>query len=138
MGQNGPFLGGLEGSKMSFLGPKPTQDPMNNVFEQKKSLGKIFFGPPGPPAAGGPKVVKIVPLGSLTLLKRSGTLYIHGKSRVARPVTPLAKVMTKTRFFGLPWGFWAVFGAGWGREYVVGLKTTKIPQNLKIREKLQR
>ena len=37
MGQNGDFLGGLEGSKMSFLGPKPTQDPMNIVFEQKNS-----------------------------------------------------------------------------------------------------
>ena len=35
---------------MSFLGPKPTQDPMNNVFEQKKFLvEKIFFLPPGPP-----------------------------------------------------------------------------------------
>ena len=55
---------------MSFLGPKPNQDPMNNVFEQKKFLGKNFFsGPPGPPtekifgpgpgrpgrAGGGPK-----------------------------------------------------------------------------------
>ena len=87
--QNGPkwpLVGGLEGSKMSFLGPKPTQDPMNNVFEQKKILGEKFFsGPPGPPTekifgpgqgrpAGGPKVVQIVPLGSLTLLKRSGGL----------------------------------------------------------------
>ena len=34
---------------MSFLGPKPTQDPMNNVFEQKKFLGKKILGPPGPP-----------------------------------------------------------------------------------------
>ena len=63
-------MGGLEGPKMSFLGPKPNQDPMNNVFEQKKFLGKFFFsGPQGPPtekifgpgpgrpgrAGGGPK-----------------------------------------------------------------------------------
>ena len=76
--------GGLEGSKISFLGPKPTQDPMNIVFEQKNSWGKIFFGTPGTPdrkifraragPAGGPKVVQIVPLGSVTLLKRSGGL----------------------------------------------------------------
>ena len=82
-----PF-GGLEGSKMSFLGPKPTQDPMNNVFEQKNLRGKNISGPSGPPTeiifgpgpgpalagpAGGPKVVKIVPLGSLTFLKPHGT-----------------------------------------------------------------
>ena len=33
---------------MSFLGPKPTQDPMNNVFEQKKFLGENFFYPRDP------------------------------------------------------------------------------------------
>ena len=48
-----------------FLGPKPTQDPMNIVFEQKKFLGKIFFRDPRDPrpkifsglgrAGGGPK-----------------------------------------------------------------------------------
>ena len=57
------FLGGLERSKMSFfLGPKPTQDPMNIVFE-KKFLGKNFFRDPRDPrpkkfsgrAGGGPK-----------------------------------------------------------------------------------
>ena len=107
-------MGGLQGAKMSFLGPKPNQDPMNNVFEQNKFLGKNVFrdprdprpkkisdparpGPAGP--TGSPKVVKIVPLGSLTLLKRSGTPMVHGKGGVDRPVTPpLAKVMTKTRF----------------------------------------
>ena len=119
-------MGGLEGSKMSFLGPKPTQDPMNNVFEQKKSLGKFFFRDPRDPRpknfsglaragpAGGPKVVQIVPLGSLTLLKRSGTPMVHGKGGVDRPVTPpLAKVMTKKRFLVFFGGFWAVFRAGW-------------------------
>ena len=34
---------------MSFFGPKPTQDPMNIVFEQKNIWGKKFSGPPGPP-----------------------------------------------------------------------------------------
>ena len=59
---------------------------------------------------------------------------VHVKGGVDWPVTPpLAKIMTKTRFFGLPWGFWAVFGAGWGRDPVVGIKTRKIPQNLKTR-----
>ena len=41
----------------------------------------MLFGPgPGRPgrALGGPKVVQIVPLGSLTLLKRSGTLKNDG------------------------------------------------------------
>ena len=61
---------------------------------------------------------------------------VHGQGGVDRPVTPLAKVMTKTRFFGLPWGFWAVFGAGWAHDYVVRLKTRKNPQNLKMRKKL--
>ena len=105
---------------MSFLGPKPTQDPMNNVFEQKNRWGKNF-GTPGTPdrkifqaragPAGSPKVVKVVPLGSLTLLKRSKHPMVHAKGGVDRPVTPpLAKVMTKTRFlasvgvFGLFWG----------------------------------
>ena len=41
---------------MSFLGPKPTQDPMNIVFQQKNIWGKIFSGPPGPP---GPPIEKI-------------------------------------------------------------------------------
>ena len=106
---------------MSFLGPKPTQDPMNIVFEQKKFLRKIFFRDPrdprpkkfsGPARAGparlpgGPKVVRIVPLGSLTLLKRSGTLKVREKSGVDRPVTPpLAKVMAKTRFLAFLGGF---------------------------------
>ena len=41
--------GGLRGSKISFLGLKPTQDPMNNIFEQKKLVAEKNFGPPGPP-----------------------------------------------------------------------------------------
>ena len=78
-------FGGSRGVQNEFfLGPKPTQDPMNIVFEQKQFLRKIFFGTPGTPdrknfrarpgPAWGPKVVQIVPLGSLTLLKRSGGL----------------------------------------------------------------
>ena len=58
---------------------------MNNIFEQKKILAeKKIFGTPGTPdrknfraragPVGGPKVVQIVPLGSVTLLKRSGGL----------------------------------------------------------------
>ena len=133
---------------MSFLGPKPTQDPMNIVFEQKNSWGKFFSGPLGPPTENifgpgpgrpgqAPKVVKIVPSGSLTILKRSGTPMVHVKGGVDRPVTPpLAKVMTKTRFLAFLGVFWAVFGAGWAHDYVVRLKTRKIPQNLKMRKKI--
>ena len=121
---------------------------MNNVFEQKKFLVEKLFGTPGTPdqknisgpaqpdpagPPGVPKVVKIVPLGSLTLLKRSGTPMVHGKGGVDRSVTPPpAKVMTKTSFFGLFWGVWAVFGAGWARDYVVGVKTGKNGQKLKM------
>ena len=133
---------------MSFLGPKPNQDPMNNVFERKKFLGKIFFrdprdprpkkisdparaGPAGP--TGSPEVFKVVPLGSLTLLKRSKHPMVHGKGGVDRPVTPpLAKVMTKTRFFGLRWGFWPVLGASRPHDPVVLLKTGKNGQKLKM------
>ena len=105
---------------MRFLGPKPTQDPMNIVFEQK-SLGKFFFETPGTPdrkkfgarpgragragLAGGPKVVQIIPLGSLTLLKRSATLkkgIFDTKYYVE--IFCLAKVMPKTRFFWPPAG----------------------------------
>ena len=106
---------------MSFLGPKPNQDPMNNVFEQKNSWGKNFRDPRDPRpkkfsgparAGGGPKVVQIVPLGSLTLLKRSGALKNNGfEYKYYVELFFLAKVMTKTRFFGLPWGFWPVLGA---------------------------
>ena len=122
---------------MSFLGPKPTQDPMNIVFEQKNRWGNFFSGPPteiffwaGP--AGSPKVVKIVPLGSLTLLKRSGTPMVHGKGGVDRPVTPpLAKVMTKTRFFWPALGFLGRFR---GR---LGPRPCSRPQNRQKRPKLK-
>ena len=72
------------------------------------------MGTPGPRPKnfqGSPKVVKIVPLGSLTLLKRSGALKNNGyvyKYYVA--IFYLAKVMPKARFlasvgvFGLFWG----------------------------------
>ena len=47
MGQNGPFWWV---QNEFFLGPTPTQGPMNIVFEQNKLLGqKNIFGPPGPP-----------------------------------------------------------------------------------------
>ena len=63
---------------------------------------------------------------------------VHGKGGVDRPVTPpLAKVMPKTRFFGLRWVFfWPVLGAGWPHDHVVRLKTRKIPQNLKMQKKM--
>ena len=106
---------------MSFLGPKPTQDPMNNVFEQKNLWGKKFFrdprdprpkkfsGPAGP--AGGPKVVQIVPLGSLTLLKRSGTLKNNEfEYKYYVRIFCLAKVMPKIRFFASVGCFWPVLG----------------------------
>ena len=102
---------------------------MNIVFKQKKFSGKKFWdpgdprpkkiagparaGPAGP--AGGPKVVQIVPLGSLTLLKRSGTL----KNDVFDPkynveIVCLAKVMPKVRFLasvGFFDPFWGPAGA---------------------------
>ena len=75
--QMATFGGSRGGQKSVFLGPKPTQDPMNNVFEQIKYLMKIFLDPRDPPtgkffgpgpgrpgwARGDPTVVKIVPLG---------------------------------------------------------------------------
>ena len=55
---------------------------------------------------------------------------VHGKGGVDRPVTPpLAKVMTKTHFLVFVGGFWAVFGAGWARDHVLGLKTGKTAKN---------
>ena len=115
---------------------------MNIVFEQKRFLGKKIrdprdprpkkisgparAGPAGP--AGSPKVVQIVPLGSLTLLKRSGTLKNNGfdyKYYVENFC--LAKVMPKTRFWPPLGVFWPVLGAGWAQDPVVGLK---IPPNL--------
>ena len=57
-------------------------------------------------------MVQIVPLGSLTLLKRSGTLKNDGFDyKYYVEIFCLAKVMLKTRFFGLRWG---VFGLFWG------------------------
>ena len=74
----------------------------------------MFFGPPGPPTeknfgpAGSPKVVQIVPLESLTLLKRSGILknmQIEYKYYVE--LFCLAKVMPKTGFLATVEGFLA-------------------------------
>ena len=71
-------------------------------------------------------MVKVVPLGSLTLLKRTKHPMVHVKGGVDRPVTPpLAKVMTKTRFLASVGGFWPVLGAGRPLELVVRLKTRK-------------
>ena len=61
-----PFGGSRGVQNQFFLGSKPTQDPMNNVFEQKILVEKKHFQTPGPPtenffgpspgqAAGGPK-----------------------------------------------------------------------------------
>ena len=64
---------------------------------------------------------------------------VHVKGGVDRPVTPpLAKVMTKTRFLTCLEGFWVVLGADRGPDPKVGLKTRKIPQNLKMRKKIYR
>ena len=98
---------------------------MNNVLN-KKFLGKIFFGPPGPPTeknfgtrpgparpgpAGSPKVVQIVPLASLTLLKRSGTLKnIKFEYKYYVELFCLANVMPKTPFFVTVEDFWPVLG----------------------------
>ena len=123
---------------MTFLGPKPTQDPMNNGFERKKYLRKKCFrtsgtpdrkkvldparaGPAGP--AGSPKVVKIVPLGSLTLLKRSGTLKAHGKVGSFS-----SQSFAQNTFSACVGAFWHVLGAGWGRDPVTGVKIPKNPK----------
>ena len=96
---------------------------MNNAFGQK-ILGRNFFPDPWDPrlkkkisgtrpgrAAGGPKVVKIVPLGSLTLLKRSGTLKndIFDTKYYVELFCP-AKVMPKAPFLASVGGFWPVLG----------------------------
>ena len=108
------------------MGPKTNQDPMNNVFEQKNSWGNFFrtpgtpdrknfrtparAGPAGP--AGSPKVVKIVPLGSLTLLKRSSALKNNGfEYKYYGEIFCLAIVLPKTCF----WAPLGVFGLFWGR-----------------------
>ena len=104
------------------MGPKPTQDPMNIVFEQK-ILGEKNFrdprpkkisdparaGPAGPPRS--PKVVQIVPLGSLTLLKRSGVLKnMQFEYKYCAELFLSANVMPKTRF----WPLLGFFGPFWG------------------------
>ena len=139
-------LGGLEGSKMSFLGPKPNQDPMNIVFEQKKLLGKKFSGPPGPPtekifgpgrAGGGPKGGQNRSVGVSNPSKT--VKHPHGTwERWGRPArnSSSSQSYDQNTFFGLPWGFWAVFGAGRAHDYIVLLKTRKIPQHLKMGKKL--
>ena len=133
-------LWGLEGSKISFSGPKPTQDPMNNVFEQKKSWRKIFSGPRDPR----PKIFSVLarpvrvaggPIGgqnrSVGVSKPSKT--VGQPQGVVRPVTPpLAKVMPKTRFLASVGGCWPVLGPGWGRGPVVGLKILKNPKFINI------
>ena len=105
---------------MRFLGPKPNQDPMNNVFEQKKSLGKKIFGPgPGRPdrAGGGPKGG---PDRSVGVSNPSRTVgrpqkwFLKPNKHVKTFF--LAKGMPKTRFFGLGWAFWPVLGAGWPHD----------------------
>ena len=112
---------------MSFLGPKPTQDPMNNVFEQKKIIGgKFFSGPQGPPtekifgpgpgrpgrAGGGPKGGQSRSVGvsnpSKTIKTPHGTCERWG--RPARNSSS-SQSYDQNTFFGLPWGFWPVLGA---------------------------
>ena len=81
-------------------------------------------------------MVKIDPLGSLTLLKRSGTLKnMQFEYKYYVELFHLAKVMPKTRFWPALGVFWPVFGAGWPRDPVVGLENRKIPRNLKMRKK---
>ena len=118
---------------MSFLGPKPNQDPMNNVFEQKKFLGKKFFGTPGTPdrkkfrarpgPAGGPKVVQIVPLGVSNPSKTVGRpqKWSLKPNKHVKTFCP-AKVMPKTRFLA-SLGFLARFGGRLGPRLCSG------PQN---------
>ena len=134
---------------MSFLGPEPTQGPMNNVFEQKNSWEKKFFwdprdprpkkissparaGPAGP--TGSPKVVQIVPLGSLTLLKRSGILKnINFEYKYYVELFCLAKVMPKTRFLATVEGFWPVLGPAGANPRPVDCKP---PKNTKFKNLL--
>ena len=76
-------------------------------------------------------MVQIVPLGSLTLLKRPGTLKNNGFDyKYYVEFFCLAKVMPKTRFLASVGGFWPVLGAGWGRDPIVGLKTPKIAKKM--------
>ena len=119
---------------------------MNIIFEQQNPWGKNFWdprdlqpkkfseparaGPAGP--AGSPKVVLIVPLGSLTLLKRSGALKNNGfEYKYYVELFCLAKVMPKTRFLA----FLGVFGLFWGpagpMAQLCGQKRPKIENVIK-------
>ena len=81
-------------------------------------------------------MVQIVPLGSLTLLKRPGALKnMKFEYKYYVELFCLAKVMPKIGFLASVGGFWPVLGAGWARDPVVGLKNPKNPQNLKIAKK---
>ena len=133
---------------MSFLGPKPNQDPMNNVFEQKKFLGKKNFRDPRDPRpknfsgpgragragpAGGPKGGPDRSVGVCNPSKTVGRpqkWFLKPNKHVK--TFCLAKVMTKTRFSGLRWAFWPVLGASRPHDYVVLLKTGKNGQKLKM------
>ena len=60
---------------MSFLGPKPTQDPMNTVFEQKKFLGEKFSGSPqaAPKQAKNPPTVAKKRVLGITLARQKNS-----------------------------------------------------------------
>ena len=77
-------------------------------------------------------MVKIVPLGSLTLLKRSGILEnIKFEYKYYVELFCLAKVIPKTRFLAAVEGFWPVLGAGWGEPTTRGLQD---PRKSKIQK----
>ena len=113
---NGPFWGGLEGSKIrtqwiSFL--------------NKKFLGeKTIFRPPGPPtekiftpsrAARGPKVGQNR---SFVVSNPSQTVGHPQKWYVWHQILCRkflsSQSYAQNMFFGLRWGFLTCFGAGWG------------------------
>ena len=132
-----PFGGSRGVQNEFFFGPETPSGPNEYRFLKKNLGAKFFFRTPGTPdrknfragPAGSPKVVKIVPLGSLTLLKRSGTLKNNGfEYKHYVEFFCLAKVMPKTLFFGLRWGFLACFGAGWGEPETRGLQNHKNPK----------
>ena len=144
--------GGSRGAQNEFfLGLKPTQDPMNNVFEQKKSLGKIFFRTPGTPdrkcfrtlaGPGRPGRARGQPKGgqnrSVGLSNPSKTVrHPHGTwERWGRPArnSSSSQSYDQNTFFGLFGGVWAVFGAGWARDYVKNRYYGRNYETTKLRE----
>ena len=126
---------------------------MNNVFEQKKFLGKIFFsGPPGPPtekffgpgpgrpgrAGGGPKGGPDRSVGVCNPSKTVGRPQkwflkpnTHVKTFCLARNSSSSQSYARNTFLASVGGFLPVLGAGWGEPETRGLQD---PQKSKIQK----